>query len=62
MANMYKNMRIVTRGTQFEDEWDRIYVPMISLNTHMRCNLGSNILMQYLGEFKVKVKHMMCVI
>jgi hypothetical protein len=60
---MYKNMRIVTMGMQFEDEWDRIFVPTIDLKyTHMRCNLGSNIQMQYLGEFNIKVNHMMCVI
>jgi hypothetical protein len=44
MANTYKNIRIVTTGMQFEDEWDRIYVPALGLKyTHMRCNLGSNI-------------------
>ncbi len=63
MANTYKNMRIEMTGTQFEDEWDRIYVPTIGLKyTHMRCNLGSDIQMQYLGEFNVKVNHMMCFI
>jgi hypothetical protein len=62
-ANMYKNVRIVTTGMQFEDEWDRIYVPTIGLKyTHMWCNSGSDIQMQYSGEFKVKVNHMMCVI
>jgi hypothetical protein len=44
MGNRYKNMRITTTGSKFEDEWDRIYVPTIGLKyTHMRCNLGSNI-------------------
>ncbi len=44
MAKTYMNMRIATTGTQFEDEWDRIYVPTIGLKyTHMRCNLGSDI-------------------
>ncbi len=37
MANTYKNMRNIMTGTQFEDEWDRIYVPTIGLKyTHMR--------------------------
>jgi hypothetical protein len=37
MANTYKNMRIATTGSMFEDEWDRIYVPTIGLKyTHMR--------------------------
>jgi hypothetical protein len=63
MANTYKNMRIVMTGMQFEDEWDRIHVAMIGLKyTNMRCNLGSNIRTQYLGEFNVKVNHMMHVI
>ncbi len=44
MVNTYKNMRIATTGSTFEDEWDRIYVPTVGLkNTHMRCNLGSDI-------------------
>ncbi len=54
MANTYKNMRIATTGLMFEDEWDRIYVPMIGLKyTHMRHNLGSNIQAQYFGEFNI---------
>jgi hypothetical protein len=54
MANTYKNMRIATTGLTFKDEWDRIYVPTIGLKyTHMRCNLGSNIQVQYFGEFNV---------
>jgi hypothetical protein len=49
-----KNMRIVTMGSMFEDEWDRIYVPMIGLKyTHMRCNLGSSIRAEYFGELNV---------
>jgi hypothetical protein len=44
MANTYKNMRIATRGSGFEDEWDRIYVPTIGLKyTRVRCNLGRDI-------------------
>jgi hypothetical protein len=54
MAHTYKNMRIATAGLTFEDEWDKIYVPVIGLKyTHMRCNLGSNIRVQYFGEFNV---------
>jgi hypothetical protein len=60
---MYNNMRIVMTGMLFEDEWDRIYVPTIGLkNSHMSCNLGSDIQTQYLGEFNVRVNHIMCVI
>jgi hypothetical protein len=44
MANTYKNLRIATTGSTFEDEWGRICVPTIGLKyTHMRCNLGSDI-------------------
>jgi hypothetical protein len=54
MANTYKNMRIATIGLTFEDVWDRIYVTTIGLKyTHMRCNLGSDIQVQYFGEFNV---------
>ncbi len=54
MANTYNNIRIATTGSTFEDEWDRIYGPMISLKyTHMRCNLESNIRAQYFGEFNM---------
>jgi hypothetical protein len=54
MANTYKKMRIAMPGLTFEDEWYRIYVPMIGLKyTHMRCNLGSNIQAQYFGDFNV---------
>jgi hypothetical protein len=54
MANTYKNMIIATTGSTFEDEWDRIYVPTIGLKyTHMRCNLRSNIRVQYFGELNV---------
>jgi hypothetical protein len=54
MVNTFKNKRIAMAGLTFEDEWERIYVPMIGLRyTHMRCNLGSNIRAQYFGEFNV---------
>jgi hypothetical protein len=50
-AKTYLNMRIATTGTQYEDEWEIIYVPNIGLKyTHMRCNLGSDIRLQYFGE------------
>ncbi len=46
-------MRIATTGLTFEDEWDRIYVPIGLKHTHMRCNSGSDIWAQYFGEFNV---------
>jgi hypothetical protein len=54
MARTYLNMRIATTGMQYEDEWERIYVPTIGLKyTHMRCNLGSDIRSQYFGELDI---------
>ncbi len=54
MAKTYLNMRIATKGTQYEDEWERIYVSTIGLKyTHMRCNLGSDIQSQYFGELDI---------
>ena len=54
MAKIYLNMRIATTGMQYEDEWERIYVPTIGLKyTHMRCNLGSDIRLQYFGELDI---------
>ncbi len=54
ISNTYKNMRIATTGSMFEDEWGRIYVPTNGLKyTPMRCNLGSDIQAQYFGEFNV---------
>ncbi len=38
MANSYKNMRIATMGSTFEDEWDRIYVPTIGLKYTQVCD------------------------
>ncbi len=54
MAKTYLNMRIATTGTQYEDEWERIYVPTIgSKHTRMRCNLGRDIRSQYFGELDI---------
>jgi hypothetical protein len=51
MSLIYPNMRIRTIGNQFESEWNRVYVPTISLKyTHMRCNLGNDIRSQYFGK------------
>ncbi len=55
MADTYRSMRIPTIGRVFEDqwvlEWERVYVPVISLKyQNMRCNLGNNVQAQYFGE------------
>ncbi len=33
MADTYQNMRISTSGREFEDQWERVYVPVIEKNT-----------------------------
>jgi hypothetical protein len=44
MADTYRSMRIPTIGREFEDQWEKVYVLMISLKyQNMRCNLGNNI-------------------
>jgi hypothetical protein len=44
-------MRISTIGREFEDQWERVYVPVIGLKyQNMRCNLGNAIQAQYFGE------------
>jgi hypothetical protein len=45
------HMRIVTTGTKFEYQWERIYVPVIrSKYQSIRCNLNNDIWKAYLGE------------
>ena len=51
MADTYRSMRIPTIGREFEDQWERVYVPVIGLKyRNMRCNLGNDIQEQYFGE------------
>ncbi len=45
------HMRIVTTGAKFEDQWERIYVPVIrSKYQTIRCNLNNDFQKAYLGE------------
>ncbi len=45
------HMRIVTMGAKFEDQWERIYVPVIrSKYQTIRCNLNNDIWKVYSGE------------
>jgi hypothetical protein len=59
MADTYRSMRIPTIGREFEDQWERVYVPVIGLKyQNMRCNLGNNvqahsILVSYMTKFVV---------
>ncbi len=51
MAGTYRSMRIPTIGKEFEDQWERVYEPVIGLKyQNMRCNLGNNVRAQYFGE------------
>ena len=51
MADTYRSMRIPTIGREFEDQWERVYVLVISLKyQNMRCNLRNNVQAQYFGE------------
>ncbi len=51
MANTYRSMRFPTIERDFEDQWERVYVPVIGLKyQNMRCNLGNDVQVQYFGE------------
>ncbi len=42
MADTYQNMRILTSGREFEDQWERVYVPVIKKKyQNMRNNIGN---------------------
>jgi hypothetical protein len=44
MADTYQNMRILTSGREFEDQWERVYVPVIKKKyQNMSNNVGNNI-------------------
>jgi hypothetical protein len=51
MADTYRSIRIPMIGREFEDQWERVYVPVIGLKyQNMRCNLGNKVQAQYFGE------------
>jgi hypothetical protein len=44
-------MRIATSGREFEDQWERVYVPVIENKyKYMRDNVGNNVHKTYLRE------------
>ncbi len=56
MANTYQNMRILTSGREFEDQWERAYVPVIKKKyQNMRNNVGNNIRETYCCELHDRV-------
>jgi hypothetical protein len=51
MKDRNPHMRIVMMGAVFEDQWERIYEPVIrSTYQTIRCNLNNDIRKAYLGE------------
>ena len=56
MADTYQNMRILTSGREFEDQWERVYVPVIKKKyQNMRNNIGNNIRETYFRELHGRV-------
>jgi hypothetical protein len=59
MADTYQNMRILTSGMEFKDQWERVYVPVIKKkNQNMRNNVGNNIRETYFHELHDQVHHL----
>jgi hypothetical protein len=51
MADTYQNMRILTSGREFENQLERVYVPVIKKKyQNMRNNVGNNIRETYFHE------------
>jgi hypothetical protein len=51
MADTYQNMRILTSGREFKDQWERVYVPVIKKKyQNMRNNIGNNLRETYFHE------------
>ena len=56
MANTYQNMRISTSGREFEDQWERAYMPVIEKKyQNMRNNIRNNIRETYFHELHDQV-------
>ncbi len=56
MPDIYQNMRISTSGREFEDQWERVYVPVTEKkNQNMRNNIGNDIRETYFRELHDRV-------
>jgi hypothetical protein len=56
MADTCQNMRILTSGKKFKDQWERVYVPVIKKKyQNMRNNIGNNIRETFFCEFHDRV-------
>ncbi len=61
MADTYQNMRILTSGREFKDQWERVYVPVIEKKyQNMRNNIGNNIRETYFRELHDRVHCLVC--
>jgi hypothetical protein len=56
MADTYQNMKILTSGREFKDQWERVYVPVIEKKyQNMRNNIRNNIRETYFHELRDQV-------
>jgi hypothetical protein len=56
MADTYQNMRILTSGREFEDQWERVCVPVIEKKyQNMRNNIGNDIRETYIHDLHDRV-------
>jgi hypothetical protein len=56
IAYTYQNMRILTSGREFKDQWEIVYVPVIEKKCqNMRNNIGNNIRETYFRELHDQV-------
>ncbi len=55
-ADTYQNMRILTSGREFKDQWERVYVPVIKKKyQNTRNNVGNDITETYPRELHDQV-------
>ena len=63
MSDTYQNMRILTSGREFEDQWDRVYVAVIkSKYKNVRNNVGNDVHETYIREYHARVDCIICYI
>jgi hypothetical protein len=56
MADIYQNMRILTSGRKFKDQWERVHVLVIEKKyQNMRNNIGNDIRETYFRELHDRV-------
>ncbi len=55
MADTYQNMRILKSEREFEDQWERVYVPVIKRKYQNMRSIGNNIRETYFRELNDRV-------